>query len=799
MRPPLKSLKIVLLLIVLLVVLASTLVLGGIAFVRHRYEPQLPDISEVTRYRMQVPLRVYSADGKLIGEFGAARREILSARELPPRVVQAFLAAEDDRFYSHPGVDWQGLLRAALELARTGQKSQGGSTITMQLARNLFLTPERSYERKIKEILLSLQIERELGKDRILELYLNQIFLGQRAYGVSAAAQVYFNRSAADLSWSQAALLAGLPKAPSRDNPIAAPQRAKQRRDYVLRRLQTLGWIDQATYEQALAEPIVIQQAVVNLDADARYVAEMVRADMVARFGDAAYVDGFDVVTRIDSRLQDAANAALRNALHEYDERQGWRGAELQLDPTLWGPAADPAGPLAATLGGLPSSHLLPPAVVLQWQDKVLRLRTAQGEVNLPEEAYRWARVDAKTLLPGAVVRLRTLDGAFRLAQLPEAQGALVALDPQDGGIVALAGGYDFQSNKFNRVTQALRQPGSGFKPLLYCAAFNFGFTPASVVLDAPVVVDDPSQPEAWRPKNYSGDIQGPMRLREALVQSRNLVSIRLLQSIGVDYGREFAQRFGLPAERIPQNLTMALGTGVFTPLEMARAYAVIANGGFLINPWYIASIRNGEGRETALDPAPRACRDCAEATAVVNLQAAGSVPSPILTAVDGRSVALAPRVVDGGVTWMVNDVLRDVVSRGTATRAKALKRSDLAGKTGTTNDETDAWFFGFTPALVGVAWVGFDQPTPLGRGEVGGRAALPMWVDFMRTALEGVPEQELPMPDGLVRVRVDASSGQLAGPGSEQVIFEVVPAARLPAVQEQAPVINQTQLQDIF
>ncbi len=786
----------ILLILACMAVVGFGLLVGVFFAAKWHYGSQLPSVASMRELQLQVPLRIYTRDGKLIGEYGAERRAPLRYDQIPPRVIDAFLAAEDDRFFEHPGVDWRGLARAGVVLATTGQKSQGGSTITMQLARNVFLSPERSYVRKFKEILLAMRIEDELSKQEILETYLNKIFLGQRAYGVGAAALVYFGKEPADLSWSQAALLAGLPKAPSRDNPVASPERAKERRDYVLRRLRTLNKISELDYQAAMAEPVTVKFALPSVEVDAYYVAEMVRAEMVARYGEGAYTGGYRVTATVDSVKQQAANLALRSALIDYEERHGWNGPETQLPATLLAENADAKG-IGNFLDALPNAAGLIPATVVDFGADGLRVLTrGQGVLELAAEDYKWARITAKNPLKrGDVVRVRRDGERWRLAQLPAAQAAIVALDPRDGSVAALVGGYDFLLNKYNRVLQAHRQPGSGFKPFLYTAAFQFGFSPASVVLDAPVVFEDANLEGAWRPENYGGDFKGPMRLREALVQSRNLVSIRLLQAIGIDFTRDFVSRFGLPKERMPRDLSMALGSGSFTPMEMARAYAVLANGGFLVEPYFIEQIADSRGNLVFKANPKVACPSCAQliVDTAGNLQPA-TTPPP--------SDTLAPQVVDPALIWMVDDVLREVVTRGTATKARELKRSDIRGKTGTTNDETDAWFYGFDTQQVAVSWVGFDTPQPLGRGEVGGKAALPIWMDYMRTALKGLPEEVLPRPTSLVEVKVDPRSGRLAAEDSGSALVEFMPAERLERAKveaEQAPPERTVGEDDLF
>ncbi|WP_370153111.1 MULTISPECIES: penicillin-binding protein 1A [Pseudomonadota] len=772
---------------VLLWLLAAALLLAASAVAAlfgaaHYYGRDLPSVASLRELQLSVPLRIYSRDGKLMGEFGSERRALLRFEDLPPRVVQAFLAAEDDRFFEHPGVDWQGLLRAALKYAATGEKSQGGSTITMQLARNVFLSSERTFTRKFKEILLALRIERELDKPQIMALYLNKIFLGERAYGVGAAALVYFGRDVGSLSLGETAVIAGLPKAPSRDNPVANPVRATERRDYVLRRMRELGYISRAEYEEAVAEPLVVQPYRPQVEVEADYVAEMVRAEMVARFGEEAYSRGLNVTTTVDASRQTAANAALRQALLEYDRRHGWRGAEARIPAEL---LAQPQSPEFATaLGRYAPVGGLQAAVVQAFDGNELALLTASGPLTLGDESFAWAKLDAAGLAPGDVVRIDSSGDAPRLAQIPEAQGALVALNPDDGAMEALVGGFDFFAGKFNRVTQARRQAGSGFKPFLYATAMAHGYTPASVLLDAPVVFDDPRLESTWRPENYGGDIKGPMRLREALVQSRNLVSIRLLMGIGIDTALDFIPRFGLPADRLPRDLTMALGSAVFTPLEMARGYATIANGGFVVDPYVIVEVRDSAGEIVERAQPRRACPECLLPPPVAD----ETQPTPLPTAVADEAEAEwlpAQQAVDPAVAWLVGDMLHDVTVRGTAAKVAQLQRNDLAGKTGTTNDETDAWFNGFQRHHVAVVWVGFDQPTPLGRGEVGGRAALPAWMDYMRVALDGVPQERAPRPPGLVNVRIDRETGLLAAAGDPDAIFETVPQNAIPPAME--------------
>jgi penicillin-binding protein 1A len=720
------------------------------------FSPFLPDAAELQRVQLNVPLRIYTRDGVMIGEYGSERRAPMAYADLPERLIQAFLAAEDDRFFEHPGFDYRGLLRAALNLAVTGEKTQGGSTITMQLARNFFLGSERTYTRKLKEILLATKIESEFSKEKILELYLNKIYLGNHAYGVGAAAQIYYGREVKDLSLGQMAMIAGLPKAPSRFNPVADPERARLRRDYVLRRMYDLGYIEKAELDQALQEPIRVQIRLRGPSlVEADYVSEMVRAEMVSRFGERAYTDGYSVMTTITTSRQQAANRALREALLEYERRHGYRGAEGRLD-------LDDHGDEAALDEALADRRMvagLLPAVVLEPGDTVKLHVRSRGKVLLGSAGYAWAGPGTgRRFKRGDIVRVIAGDKEevpWQLAQWPRVQGALVALDPRNGSLEALVGGFDFQASKFNRAVQALRQPGSAFKPLVYAAALEKGFTPASIINDAPVVFDAPGMPEAWRPENYSGKFYGPTRLREALTYSRNLVTIRLLMAIGADYGHAYALRFGLPRERVPRDLSMSLGTATLTPLELARAYAVFANGGFLVQPYYIDQIKGADGHVLFQAEPKAACLDCAE---------------PPL-----------PRVISPQTAYLMTSMMRDVIERGTATAAKSLNRSDLAGKTGTTNDVNDAWFSGYNADLVATCWVGFDQLQSLGKQETGGRAALPMWIRFMGEVLKDSPPAELPRPDGLVTVRINRGSGLQDSSTSGDAIFETFPEERVP------------------
>ena len=768
-----------------LFILRATLlvtVIGGVALVSSYYylRADLPTAEALRDIRMQVPLRVLTHDHKLMAEYGEVKRQPLAFDEIPDLLVRAFLAAEDDRFYVHPGVDYQGLMRAAWNLILTGKKSQGGSTITMQVARNFFLSREKTYLRKLNEIFLSLKMEHEFTKEQILELYLNKIYLGNRANGVAAAANVYYGSDVKDLNLAQMAMIAGLPKAPSLYNPIANRARATQRRNYVLRRMRELGYISPDAFREAVAYRDRSRLHGLAIDVEADYAAEMARAFMVERYGKEAYTGNYQVVTTLDSGKQFAAEQALRKDLHAYDERHGYRGTERHVDllslqePIDW----KKIFPDTKTYGGLRKG------VVTFVEDQAVRVRLTNGEAaDIDWNGLKWARtyIDdnhrgpapehaSDILQAGDVVLLRRANKLWRLAQLPEVEGALVSLRPQDGAVLALVGGYDFRRSKFNRVTQAYRQPGSNFKPFLYSAALEKGYTAASLINDAPVVFDDPGLERAWRPENYSGKFFGPTRLREALIHSRNLVSIRLLRSIGPSFVIDYAEKFGFERERLPKNLSLALGSGVAQPMQLAGAYSALANGGFRVQPYLVERILGPDG-QVLYDAMPEvACLEpCLDISNPASAQATTERASGGLVLTPPK----APRIMTSENNYLMNSLLRDVIQRGTGRRARRLGRHDLAGKTGTTNDQVDAWFSGFNRDVVAVCWVGFDQVRSLGRYETGARAALPMWISYMASALKGVPERPLVRPKGLVTVRIDPRSGLLADSHQRDAIFE--------------------------
>lgn len=768
--------------------------------------PDLPSADTLREVHLQTPLRVFTADGRLIAEFGEKRRLPVAIDDVPDLVKLAFIASEDDRFYEHPGVDWIAITRAAIELVQTREKKQGGSTITMQLARNFFLTPEKTYERKVKEIVLAIKIEQELTKDEILELYLNKIFLGHRAYGIGAAAQVYYGATLDELNVAQIAMIAGLPKAPSITNPVTNPKAAEGRREYVLSRMLKLGFIDQQAYDEALREPVATVVHGLRAEVEAPYLAEMVRSYLRENYESDAYTAGYRVYTTVTSRLQMAANAALTAALLDYDRRHGYRGPEHHIDISQM-ETPDFAGLLNAYI----ELGALHPALVVAVNERDIEVARADGAAHtVPWEGMKWARkflshnslgASPKTageiLKVGDVVRIEWIkadpasakktvpaDGApqdagyWRLAQIPEVEGALVSIKADDGAIQALVGGFDFRKSKFNRVNQAMRQPGSNFKPFIYSAALEQGYTAATFVNDAPIVFDAPGLESAWRPENYSGRYYGPTPLRQALAHSRNLVSIRLLRAMGVKTVVEHIGKFGFDTNRLPKNLSMSLGSGELTPLELVSGYAVLANGGYRIEPYFIERIENENGDVIMRSEPPRVCRSCETETFDDDGE-----PMDIAALIEStqNEKRRAERVLDPNNAWIMNSMMRDVIKIGTGRRALSLNRNDLAGKTGTTNDQKDAWFSGFNGDIVTTVWVGFDDSKPLGKRETGSSAALPMWIDYMGVALDGTPESTMERPAGLVTVKIDPSTGLLAGADDPNAIFESFRADNVP------------------
>lgn len=786
-----------------------------VAVVYHRLAPDLPDVEYLRDVRMQVPLRVFSRDGKLISVFGEQRRIPARIEDIPDNLKNAFIAGEDARFYEHPGVDYQGLTRAVLTLATTGEKSVGGSTITQMLARNFFLSLEKTFSRKTKEIFLALKIEREFTKDEILELFLNKILLGHRAYGVGAAADVYYGKTLDELTLAEAAMIAALPKAPSRINPITSPERALERRNYVLSRMLELGYINREDHDLAVAAPDEAYYHGASTQLSAPYLAEMVRTQLVGALGAEAYTGGYSVYTTVDAELQAAANQALRDGLEEYDRRHGYRGPEART--ALGSEATD--GELQEALSPFQPLADLQPGLVLAVDEQTASVYLHDGQrISLQLEDLDWARrfisrdrygnkpkSVADVLEAGDIIRLRQADDQrWTLGQLPDAEASLVSLDPQSGAIRALVGGYDFSRSKYNRVTQSERQPGSSFKPFLYSAALERGLTTATLINDAPIVFEDNELERTWKPQNFSEKFFGPTRMREALVNSRNLVSIRILQDIGLGFTREYISRFGFDQAILPANLSLALGSASVPALSMARGYAVFANGGYLIEPHYIERIEGPDGSLLFSATPPRVCPGCEEAESAgeATLQAEDAVVEPAYRPLaieddaepDPAAVfasfetpgqpAFAPQVISAQNAYLVRSMMSDVIRRGTGKKAMELGRNDLAGKTGTTNDQRDAWFSGYNSALVTTVWVGFDNHEPLGRVEVGGRAALPIWVDFMGTALAGVPETTPELPPGLVQARINPDTGLIAALDNPGGIMEVFQSGRLPEME---------------
>jgi penicillin-binding protein 1A len=732
------------------------------AFILALLYPTLPSLETLTDYKPKIPLRVVSAEGDLLGEFGEERRAVVKIAEVPNVMKEAILAAEDERFYSHGGVDYLSVLRAAWSNLTSGTQ-QGAGTITMQVARNFFLTREKTLTRKLREVLLAWKIEGSLSKDAILELYVNQIFLGQRAYGFAAASQIYFGKKLSDVTVAEAAMLAGLPKAPSSFNPVTNPKRAKTRQHYVLRRMHDLRYIDDAALAVAQNAPLAVRQGVREVvPIHAEFAAEMARQVVFEAYGDDAYTKGLTVWTTLRRVDQEAAYAAVRRGVLDYDRRHGYRGPEayanLPTDP------AEAEQVLERVFAETSDGDNLLTAVVLEAAPGEVKAVLATGDtISVNGEGLRFATRALSDKSPpsqrirrGALIRVaRDEKGRFGIAQVPQAESAFIALDPRDGAVFALIGGFDFDRNKFNHVTQAQRQPGSAFKPFIYSAALEKGFSPATVVNDAPFFVPaDRAGGEEWEPKNYDGKFDGPMRIRTALAKSKNLVTVRVMQAIGPQYAQDYIARFGFDPKQHPAYLTMALGAGSVTPLQMASAYAVFANGGYRVNPYLISKITDAKGMTL-------------------------SVAKPATAGGE------AQRAIDPRNAFIMTSMLRDVVAYGTATRAQVLGRKDIAGKTGTTNELVDAWFAGYTSSLVGVAWIGFDQPKTLGNNETGSLAALPIWISYMQRVLKNVPEKPVETPEGVLSLRINADSGLRddAGSLSEWFFSEYIPRREEPSL----------------
>lgn len=782
--------------------------------------PTLPDAETLKDVDLQTPLRVYTADGLLITEYGEKRRTPITYQEIPPQFIDALLASEDDGFFEHSGIDLKGLARAVFDLVTTGRKKSGGSTITMQVAKNYYLSSEKTFTRKFTEILLALKIEKALTKEEILELYVNKIYLGKRAYGIEAASQVYYGKSITELNLAELAMIAGLPQAPSAANPIRSPERAVSRRNYVLARMYNLGKISEAEFQQSIRQPATARYHGATSEISAPYVAEMIRLEMIRRYGNKAYTSGYSVYTTINAKRQQAANAALQKGLLKYDRDHGYRGAQATYsviplsvpEPSEleeWMAQADPTKdvdwPQTLTdweeqLRELGDFGIIEPAVVMNaieegaWVYSVGKIRW------LPFEGMTWAApylsVNSVGEAPenaldvvsdGDLIWLEETTSELKLAQVPEAEGALVSMNPHNGAIEALVGGFSNSDNQFNRATQAERQPGSAFKPFIYSAALNNGFTTASLINDAPVVFKDASLESTWRPENYSGKFYGPTRLRQALYRSQNLVSIRILKQMGPATAVRYIQDFGFNPARLNKDLSLALGASAVTPLDMATGYSAFANGGYKVSPFVMQSIISDTG-EILYEANPTLAMAPPEEDATsnsINEGTAHNNSTPEVNAEQTDKVEAptlyAERIMSPENHYLTVSMMRDVVRRGTGRKALALGRNDLAGKTGTTNDQKDAWFSGFNPDLVATVWIGFDQPTTLGRWASGGGTALPVWVDYMREALDGAPEEQFEQPEGIVTVRIDPDSGLLASPGQKDAIFEYFKAGSAP------------------
>ena len=794
--------------------------------------PKLPAVEQILDIQLQTPLRIYSSEGKLIAEFGEKKRSPIFYKDIPEDFVHAVLAAEDSRFFKHHGVDLKGLTRATLELLTTGSIKTGGSTITMQVAKNYFLSRERTFLRKFNEILLSLDMERKLSKEQILELYINKIYLGHRAYGIQAAAQVYYGKPVQELTLAQLATIAGLPKAPSAYNPVTNPARALSRRNWILSRMLELGYINQATHDAAVAELEIAELHGIPVEVEAPYFAEMVRRDMVDRYGEKADTDGYRVYTSLKADYQTAANKATQRGLIDYDRRHGYRGEEAKLDYPL---EEVEKTDLLAELRRFRTIGPLHPALVTTVSDEKATALLKTGElITLELKGMEWARrfidnVDrgpapkkvSDVIQVGQIIRVTEEKDHWALAQKPLAQSGMVSFNPNNGALLALVGGFDFHSSKFNRAVQGGRQAGSSFKPFIYSAALAKGMTPATLINDAPVVFEDSSLESTWRPENSGGKFYGPTRLRQALYKSRNLVSIRVLREIGIRHTIDYASQFGFDPAKLPDNLSLALGSAAFTPWEIASAYAVLANGGYQLEHWYIERIEDNEGKilfeanpmvicdeaceqkraeekaqQEALASQPEQQMEFSELLAQEAQSGQASetdteTTKESTTADEEKPIRYAERVQDKRINFLITSMMQDVIKRGTGVKARALNRSDIAGKTGTTNDQKDAWFSGFNPDVVASVWVGFDQPRNLGRGEYGGTAALPIWMDYMQTALKNSPQQSLRIPDGIATVRIDPETGKRAKPGQPNAIFEYFREENVPAQEVDDDMVN--------
>ena len=779
----------------------------------------LPTVEEIQDMRMQIPMRIYTQDKKLIAVYGEKRRIPVTFDEIQDDLKNAFIAAEDNRFYQHNGVDYFGLLRAFKNFVATGKVTQGGSTITMQVARNFYLTKEKKIIRKLREILLAYKMERNLSKERIFELYMNKIYLGHRAYGVAAAAQVYYGKRLSELTLAQISMIAGLPKAPSRYNPVANKKRALQRRDYVLRRMLENDFISRDSYITAYLKPVTARINKASIELRAPYVSEMARAQMEERFGNDAYTYGYDVFTTINSRLQEVAQRSLKNNIEKYDIRHGYRGAEAKinynklLNSDFEYDLEISMKNINKYLENFYDINKNVPAVVLNVEPKKIKVYSKNNQlldVNLTEVIIKSQYYDVNykkrirdfnsVLSIGDVVRIKKVGKKWRLSQIPNVNGGLISINSNSGAIVVLSGGYDFRLSKFNRVMQAKRQPGSSFKPFIYSAALNKGYTPASIINDAPKVFKENTVSGAWRPKNYGGKFYGPTRLRYGLAKSRNMISIRLLDNIGIDYTLRYVKNFGIDDQKLPKDLTLALGSGEITPVELAEAYAYFSNGGYEIKPYLIEQVRTRDNEIVYVENPMRVCSNPCDYISLDTLQF--PLAKSVEEVTELREKAGLPRfstqTIDPRNIYQMVSMMKDVVKYGTARKAKVLKRNDIAGKTGTTNDQKDAWFTGFNREIVTVTFLGFDDHLPLGKKEFGSTAALPMWIDYMQIALKGTPRSNLEEPEGLVSVKIDSKNGLLASPDSKNSMIEVFRKENVPKTLSKENKINDKNEEEV-
>ena len=751
------------------------MILGSVFYLY--LESQLPAVDSLKKIRLQVPLRIYTQDGKLIQEYGEKKRIPVAYNEIPQPLVKGLLATEDQRFFDHSGVDVFGLGRATLRMIKTGTKSQGGSTITMQVARNFFLSRKKTFLRKFNEILLAIKIDKELDKEKILELYLNKIYLGNRAYGVGAAAEVYYGKPLNQLKLAELAMIAGLPQAPSTQNPIANPAAAKKRRDHVLDRMLEEHYITQAEYQEAINEPISGEYHGTPVEVNAPYVAESIRQSLFDHYGKKAYTKGYKVYTTIRSDWQTTANQVIAEHLINYDRRHGYRGATAHLGKG----SLESAKSIHQQLTPYPKINHLEPALITQVADRSVHAETLSGEkITINWSGLSWARPALhqgwmgrspshanQIVTIGDVIYVVKKDDQWVLSQIPDAEAALIALNPQNGAIESLVGGFNFEKSKFNRATQSIRQPGSSFKPFIYAAALEKGYTLATLINDGPIVVDDPSQATVWRPHNHTETFNGPTRLKEALVRSSNLVSIRILDVLGLDYAIDFAARFGFDKKQLPRGLSLALGSLSVTPMSLTTAYAVFANGGYKIEPYLIDHITDNKGKLLLQAKPITVCNECD--VSKVNQE------------------TIAPRVIPADVAFLMYTAMQDVVQKGTGHSARILNRHDIAGKTGTTNDQYDAWFAGFNTQLVVTTWMGFDNPQTL--HEYAASLALPIWIDFMKVALPSLPEILPKQPDNVVAVKIDPKSGLLAHANQTNAIVEYFREQDIPSADETTPI----------